>query len=274
MQQTVYIDVLVGLNLIINYFLLLAVARLLTLSFRRPRLFAGAAIGAVCSLIILAPELHPALSFLVRLALSAGIVLTAFRWSGGKQLLRETAAFYLVSFAFAGFMLVLWYLFSPQGMVLKNSVVYFDVSPLMLIFFTVLCYLVILLIGRLTGRKAPKGLYCEIRIECSGRSCGCRAKVDTGNTLREPFSGFPVAVVYGPSVASVAPPPDSLNMRLVPFSAVEGGGLLKAFRPDRMIVTCGGRAVEVRNVYVAVAQKRLGECDALLNPDLIVETTA
>ena len=274
MKQTVYIDVLVGLNLIINYFLLLAVARILSLSFRRPRLFAGAAIGAVCSLMILAPELHPALSFLIRLALSAGIVVTAFRWNGLKQFLRETAAFYLVSFAFAGFMLILWYLFSPQGMILKNSVVYFDVSPLTLIFLTVLSYLVILLISRLTGRRAPKELYCRIRIECSGRSCECGAKLDTGNSLREPFSNYPVAVAYGPSIAPVIPPSDSLNMRLIPFRAVAGGGLLKAFRPDKLTIACGGRTVEVRDVYVAVAQERLGECDALLNPDLLLDTTA
>jgi stage II sporulation protein GA (sporulation sigma-E factor processing peptidase) len=274
MKQTVYIDVLVGLNLIINYFLLLAVARILTLSFRRPRLVGGAALGAVCSLTILAPELNPALFFFVRLALSAGIVLAAFRWNGLKQFLRETAAFYLVSFAFAGFMLILWYLFSPQGMILKNSVVYFDVSPLTLIFFTVLCYLVVMLISRVTGRRAPKELYCRIRIDCSGRSCDCSAKVDTGNSLREPFSNYPVAVVYGPRVAAVAPEPDSLNMRLVPFSAVSGGGLLKAFRPDKLTVSCGGRTVEVHNVYIAVAPERLGECDALLNPDLLLKTTA
>lgn len=274
MGQTVYVDVLIGLNLIINYFLLLAVARILTLSFRRPRLLGGAAVGAACSLMILLPELNPVLSLLARLALSACIVLAAFRWGGLKQFFRETAAFYLVSFAFAGFMLILWYFFSPQGMILKNNVVYFDVSPLTLIFFTVLCYLVVMLISRVTGRRAPKELYCRIRIDCSGRSCCCSAKVDTGNSLREPFSNYPVAVVYGPRVAAVAPPSESLNMRLVPFSAVSGEGLLKAFRPDKLTVTCGGRTAEVRNVYIAVAKDRLGECDALLNPDLLQTTTA
>lgn len=274
MKQTVYIDVLIGLNLIINYFLLLAAARILSLSFRRRRLFAGAVLGAVCSLVILAPEMNPALSFLIRLALSAGIVSSAFRWNGLKQFLREAAAFYLVSFAFAGFMLVLWYFFSPQGMIMKNSVVYFDISPLVLIVFTVLCYFAVMLVSRLTGRRAPKGLYCTVRIDCAGRSCTCSAKVDTGNTLREPFSGFPVAVVYGPRAAAVVPPEGSLNLRLVPFSAVEGGGVLKAFRPDLLTVTSGKDSAQVRDVYIAVSQERLGECDALLNPDLLQTTTA
>ena len=53
----VYIDVLLGVNLFVNYFLLLAVGRFLHLAVRRLRLLAGAAVGAVFSLSILLPPL-------------------------------------------------------------------------------------------------------------------------------------------------------------------------------------------------------------------------
>ena len=68
-----YVDVLLGLNLFINYFLLLSVAKFLRISVRRLRLLAGAAIGAAYSLVILVP-MPNILALLCRLAASAGHV--------------------------------------------------------------------------------------------------------------------------------------------------------------------------------------------------------
>ena len=273
MTQVVYVDVLVGVNLVVNYFLLLATARFLALPFRRGRLAAGAALGALYSLMILLPQMNVFLSLLVKLALSATIVLAAFRRSGWKAFLRATAAFYIINFAFAGLMLALWYFLAPQGLMIRNNMVYFDISPLMLIGLTVFCYFVITLIHRITGRQMPKELFCSLVVECGGRTCRCTGKVDTGNSLREPFSGDPVAVVYEPAVAALAPPRESLNFRLIPFEAVSGSGVLEAFRPDKLTVRCGKKVIESQKVYIAMAKTKFGEFDALISPDLLQITS-
>ena len=109
MTQVVYVDVLVGVNLIVNYFLLLASAKFLTLPFHRGRLVAASALGALYSLVILLPAWNPFLSLLIKLIMAASIILAAFGWHGVKAFLRQTAAFYIVSFAFAGLMIAVWY---------------------------------------------------------------------------------------------------------------------------------------------------------------------
>lgn len=274
MKPVVYIDVLVGLNLFINYFLLLAVSKFLSLPAKRPRLLAASILGAAYSLTILLPEINTLLSFFIKFIMAATIVLTAYRFCGLKQFLRELAAFYIMSFAFAGFMLALWYFIAPQGLIIKNSIVYFNISPLILIVLTVVCYLIIRLINRLTGRQAPDDIFCKIKIDYNGESVSCFAKVDTGNSLSEPFSNYPVAVVYEENIAPMVPPETSGKIRLVPFQAVSGGGLLPAFKPDLLTVFCGKKQFEIHNVYIAVAKTKFGEFSALLNPDLLQKTSA
>ena len=273
MKQTIYIDVLVGVNLFINFLLLLCVSKFLSLEGKRKRLVGAAFLGAVYSLSILLPEVPPALSLLTKLLMSLTIVLAAFGFRGLRELIRETVAFYLTSFAFAGFMLVLWYFLAPQGLMIRNSVVYFNLSPLALIALTIVCYGGITIFHRITGREAPENLNCRITIVCGGKTSVCTARVDTGNSLREPFSGDPVVVVYEPVVAGMVPSKDGLNFRLIPFEAVSGGGLLESFRPDRMTILIGKKEITTRNVYVAVAKTRFGAFDALLNPDLLQKTS-
>ncbi|MFU0833258.1 MAG: Sporulation sigma-E factor-processing peptidase [Oscillospiraceae bacterium] len=273
MKQTIYIDILFGVNLFINYLLLCCVAKFLSLNRNRKRFVFGALLGAFFSLLILLPEVNIAVSLTIKLLMSLSIVVTAFGYRGLREFIREAVAFYLISFAFAGFMLVLWYFFAPQGLMIRNSVVYFNISPLVLIIFTVICYVGITLFHRITGRQMPPDLNCQILIECGGKKCVCSARVDTGNSLKEPFSGDPVAVVYESVLTGIVPPKDGLNFRLIPFDALSGGGLLQAFRPDRMMICCGNKKVETKKVYVAVAKTRFGEFDALLNPDLLQKTS-
>ncbi len=274
MKQTIYIDVLLGINLFINYFLLLSVSKFLSIPLQRMRLLFGSLLGAVYSLSILLPEIPVVLSLLMKLAMSATIILVSYPFHGLKEFLRELADFYIISFSFAGLMIAVWYFIAPQGMIINNSVVYFNISPLVLILLTVVCYLVIRLINRITGRQAPDSLYCRIQIEYGGNKSDCMAKVDTGNSLCEPFSNYPVVVVCDEYINGMLPPESSGKIRFVPFHAVSGEGLLPAFKPDKLIIHCAGKQYEQKNVYIAVATKKLGDTGALLNPDLLQKTSA
>ena len=269
MKQTIYVDVLMAVNFFISYFLLLACAKFLALPAKRGRLAAASGLGAVFSLTVLLPEFSPALSLAAKLAMSVAIVLCAFGFGGVKRLVRNTLAFYVVNFAFAGLMVAIWYFFAPQGLVIRNSIVYFNISPVLLILLTVVCYAVVALIGRVTGRQAPKELFCRITVSRGGVACGCSARVDTGNSLREPFSNDPVVIIERETIRRVIPPEGSLNFRLVPYDAVSGSGVLKAFRPDRLTIFYGKEVIQVSRVYIAVSETRLGGSDALLNPDLL-----
>lgn len=269
MEPTIYIDVLMAVNFFLTYFLLLACAKFLALPAARGRMAAASGVGAVFSLAVLLPELPAALSFGMKLLMAAAIVLCAFGFGGAKRLVRNTLAFALVNFAFAGLMVAVWFFFAPQGLVIRNSVVYFNISPVLLILLAIGCYLILSLAGRITGRQAPKSLFCRIAVTNGGATCFCTARVDTGNSLREPFSNDPVVVLERETARRVMPPEGSLNFRLIPYDAVSGSGVLKAFRPDQLTIYCGKKVLRVSRVYIAVSETRLGASEALLNPDLL-----
>ncbi len=56
-MTTIYIDVLVCLNFIVNYFLLLATGKFLSRPCKRWRMLLGAFLGGLYSLYILLPEI-------------------------------------------------------------------------------------------------------------------------------------------------------------------------------------------------------------------------
>ena len=288
MKQIIYVDVLVAVNLFVNYFLLLTVAGFFHISASRLRMVLGAAIGALGSLVILLPSLPPLVSFLIKLVLSVFIVVTAFGAPSLLFFLRTVGGFYMTSFGFAGAMLALWYLAAPSGMIIKNSVLYFDISPLMLLALTVVCYAGVSLLNRLTGQRQPTALFCFVTVRAQGKSVRLTTKIDTGNSLKEPFSGYPVIVAEYQCVQELVPPAVRSylfvaagekrgevqpGLRLVPFRAVGGEGILPAFRPDCIEIQTAKERITVQEVYLAVSAQKLGTTgfSALLNPELITQ---
>ena len=79
-MPVIYIDVLLALNLFIDFLLLSAVARILRLPYRRLRLVAGAAAGSAFSAVLFLPPLPAPVSILIRAACACIIIKIAFRW--------------------------------------------------------------------------------------------------------------------------------------------------------------------------------------------------
>ena len=269
MKQTVYVDVLLGTNLFINDFLLLSVSKFLLRPVKRWRCLLGAAAGALYALTILV-SIPALLSFAGKIALSVAIIRIVFPWEGSRSFLKAVLSFYLASFAFAGIMLGIWFVAAPNGLIINNSIVYFNISPLIFLVLTVLCYVVLRVVQRVTGRQMPMELQCSVTVYLQGRTFPCLARIDTGNDLVEPFSGFPVLVVDESCIMEIPLPPPE-QCRVIPFQAMSGEGLLQGFRPEKIEIMSKGKKVQRENLYIAVSKTPLshGEYQALLNPMLL-----
>mgnify|MGYP003253662977 FL=1 len=159
-----------------------------------------------------------------------------------------------------------------HGILLANGAVYFDISALLLIALTCAAYGVLYLFDRLFQKREPDVLFSTVTVSFCGKEASLSAKVDTGLTLREPFSGLPVIVAERAAVAALLPPdfgnpatapPEGL--RLVPYSSLGADGLLPAFRPERAVL--GGEPV---SCWVAVSDRPLsaGSFNALVGASL------
>lgn len=285
--RTVYIDVLLCVNLIINYFILLAVAKYTKIVPKQFRIIFGSIFGAICSLIIFLPEIHFIINLLIKILIAAIIVLITFGLHNKKSFLKNIGVFFFISFCFCGVMIALWFVFTPKGMVIHNSVVYFNISPIIMIVSSVICYFVLRLVSRLSGRETPALEICKIKIINNGTFAEFYGKVDTGNTLTEPFSHAPVIVVDRETALSVSPTqikdymmatvtknqeePDALtmkNIRFIPFNSIGGEGILPAFIPEEIYIN---NELYTNNLYVALCNDgRLnGSCKAMINPQII-----
>ena len=128
MKTVIYLDVLLLINLLVNYFLLLSVEHFTAFHVRRLRLLAGAAVGSLSSFLILLPALPDFLLFIIKLLLSGLITAVAFGIPSAKGYLKAVFAFWGFSFLFGGAMLALYFFCVPQGMVFRNGTVYFSIS--------------------------------------------------------------------------------------------------------------------------------------------------
>ena len=147
--------------------------------------------------------------------------------------------------------------------------------------FTVVCYFVIRLINRFTNKDKGSIEICKIKIINNDNYCQFYGKIDTGNTLCEPFSQYPVIVASEDAVKPVAEEafsnlltysePDRVlkhKYRLVPYTSIGGSGLLPAFLPKEVYINDNYCP---QKVYIAVCKSNVlkGEIKAMVNPEII-----
>lgn len=275
--MTVYADILVIVNLYVDYILLHCVRRFLRLQTSGIRLALGALAGAFASLAGLLPLpgwTGPLAGGICALAAAAA----AFSPVKPRLFFRCWLCMWLFSFLLAGFLLFVMQFAPPGYLALVGGSVYLNLSLPLLFAATCLAYLLFWLLSRFLPRDSAPPL-SKLRIEHQGQTAVLFAKADTGNALREPFSGLPVVVCQKKALGSLAPPPVAevlaqnpppAGLRLIPFESLGGEGLLPAFKPDRVIQAQTGRVLEC---YLAATDTPLsaGQFSALYNPELFGE---
>lgn len=148
MKQVIYLDVLICINLLINYFILLAMSKFLHLRSKRIRLIIASLLGAIYSIIILFPKMLFISSAIIKILMSISIVGAAFGFNF-KKIIRNSFIFYIINFIFGGFIFCLWYFCNATGAVMKNGMLYLNISPIFLAFSTILAYIIIRITERL-----------------------------------------------------------------------------------------------------------------------------
>ncbi|MBR5543827.1 MAG: sigma-E processing peptidase SpoIIGA [Oscillospiraceae bacterium] len=199
MVRTVYIDILFVINFIINYLILFAVSHLHTSHIKRWRLLLGGVFSALYGVFAFFPEL----SFLTGLiAKTVASFLTIFISFGKRSIFRHTLSFFAVSLAFGGFIFAVSLIFPNGTAQIANGIYYIDISLRTLIFSSLICYLLLVLIFRRTASKTVREI-CDVKIICGERSVSLSALRDTGNSLRAPKTNAPVLICDFPSVENL-----------------------------------------------------------------------
>ena len=124
MQQVIYADVLVIINIFVTYGILRLVGIVCHSEKKQLMLPVASFLSGIYSLIIL-PDIPDYLIILSRFPMGAVLVIMSFRIYNPRHFVRLYSCFFVVNFLFAGLMFALWYLFAPKGMYFNNGIVYF-----------------------------------------------------------------------------------------------------------------------------------------------------
>lgn len=248
--MTVYLDLVVLLNFLVDFLLLLGTNRLSGFPLGPGRSAAGAVLGGVYSGACLLPGFGFLGSALWRTVSLGCIGVLAFGW--GRSAWKRSGIFVLLSMAMGGIALSLGRSSFPS---------------------LVLSALSVWLLCRAAFGESVGGRE-YVPIEITGREGQIRlmALKDTGNTLRDPITGEPVLVIDGASAGVItglsekdlATPLETLaarpvpGLRLISYRAVGvSGGMLLAMRFEK--VKIGPRE---QSAVVAFAPGGLGNGNA------------
>ena len=263
-MRTVYVDVLIAVNILIDFFLLLATSRILHIRAKPIRLILGGAFGGLVSLVALLPELPPAVNFPVDVICAAAIVFICFGRASPRIYLKRVTIYFTVSFCFCGIMMFICTVFRPNGTVVLNDVVYFNISPILLIILTLISYYLLKLIRRFSSGEIGAKI-CNVELDAGNKKYFFPAKIDTSCNVKEPFSGDLVIIADDVLLENYSPPEKYL--RIIPFQSLGGNGILKGFKPDS--VKIDGTEIEA-GVYLGYGKKILdGEIKAIVPYELV-----
>ncbi len=279
MSRTVYIDVLFCLNFVVDYLILLSVQKFLRLSVRRWRIVCGATVGALSSFVIFLPPMSALLSIPLNIGTAALTVLSTFAPVRPIVFIKAAVSFFVVGFCFCGVCIALWLIFYPQNMLIRNGAVYIDVSPFILLISTAVCYGIMRLFVRLSGRDLCCVKRCSVTVDICGVKRQFDGTVDTGNTLHEPFSDEAVIVVRQSLFEDIIPlnvltsnsvSDRKYHFRFIPYQSVGGNGIIPAVKPEHIEISFNGKKTQVQAYLAFCSPSQIPESIQSLIPAEII----
>ena len=240
-MQTIYADVLIALNIYINFILILATARIT--GSKASHAIISAVYGSFYSLMILLPEINIFLNMLIKIFAGVTIVIIAFGFAGIKRMLVNTICFFTVNFIFGGVIFAVYIWLKPSFMHFNNTYFYVDFSLLTLIFVTTFLYTMLCIFRYIADRRDLFSDEYRISVKYHGKSVVLKGLADTGNSLVDFFTGKPVIICSRDEISEILSLPESpeeylkiKGIRIIPYSVISGDGIIPVFTPDEVMI--------------------------------------
>jgi stage II sporulation protein GA (sporulation sigma-E factor processing peptidase) len=267
--MTLYIDVLIFINSIIDYLLLNLASLVVCRKIKTLRLVLSSCFAALYSLIIFIPKIHTALLMIFSLIWALLTVILAYGFKNIKVLLKFYISFLTISISFNGIITVIWFFLKPQGMIFKNSILYFNISAIEMIIWTVVSYVIIKSVLFVIRRNSPLAQRCKITFINYDKVIEVIALVDTGNSLKDVYGGKQVIIVDKKTADEIFGDVSLLSPILLPYSTVNGNNVIPAYK-------CKNTKINnnfIGCTLIAVTDKNIDSSDykAIVSPEILNE---
>ena len=295
--MTIYVDVVLIENLIMNYIILFATGLVLKIKINHIRLILSSLLGAIYSIVAYTGFLKIYSSFILKIILSAIIVYIAYNPLSVKKMSKELLFFYLISFVFGGAAFALIYIVRPQDILMRNGL-FLGTYPLKTVILGAIVAFVVIITAFtiIKNKMTKKNMIYKIEVKLNGKEIITEALIDTGNMLKEPITNLPVVVIEHTLLYDCMPkeilnhlediiggdfekiPEEIKNkyvskLKLIPFSSLgKQNGMLIGIKPDYLKIIKEEQEEIKENVIIGIYDKSLtkkGEYRALMGMEFV-----
>lgn len=256
---TVYLDQVFVWNMIVDYLLLLATARLSGRCLRRLRFLGCAAVGGFYAALVFLPSFHWLAHPFCKIGVGAAMAWFGFCRERGP--FRMIALFFLLSAALGGVLLAIGIAVGLPGSFL-NQLYCARIDWKILLFSTCIFTLLLQVLFR-CGARYGGGERMDVTVSINQRTCQVCALHDTGNALRNPMNGKPAMVLEQHTVLPLLPtavvkileedsPAEEKMARLYQ----ERTALHFSLLPFRSVGVPSGLLLAVQSDYIQVGKQR------------------
>ena len=190
--------------------------------------------------------------------LNTGMIFLCFGWHGRREFLENWAATYLVIVLLGGI----------QEWIQESGLIPPDFF-LQMFFVSLTGYGILLY---LMQRKEMGNHICQVRIEKGTKALCVRAYRDSGNRLRDPYTGRGVSILSR-TKAELFFDPQKDRIRYVPYRSLgETNGLLLVADVDALVLTDGKRELRYGKTAIGIADEGLlegKEYDLILHASML-----
>ncbi|QEK11959.1 sigma-E processing peptidase SpoIIGA [Crassaminicella thermophila] len=294
----VYAEYLFIENLLMNWLILHLTGYFCKVQNSKFRIWIGATIGACYAFVFFFPSFSFMYTFLMKIIVSIFIIIITFSPYKFKEFVKLLAIFYLISFMFGGAAFALFYFTDFKGL-LSNGIFYIkNFTIKLLIYSGIIAYILIRFCWEYIQVKISREkIYIPVWIEVENNISKLNALLDTGNSLSDPLSKYPVIVVEYSAIKDLLPVDvqnifnhsQDVNLdlitkmlqsskwinrfRFIPFKSLgKENGMLMGFKPDSVKLKDTKKLKCIKNIVIGVYTKKLsedGDYTALLHPDIL-----
>ncbi len=265
LKLTVYLDVLLAVNFLINYILLKISAHCGKLPYKTVNIILSAATGSLFSIIVLT-DISPALSFAVRIISVVICAFIAFGFASVKYCIKSILFLLLSTFLFTG---IIYSFFAQSSFVyVKNCFYYININPLLLVGCITVVYIVLQLAELFFSTK-PAINTCQCDVTIGIMDFSVTAFYDSGFSVKDILGHRCVMLCSIPAVRNklnsdfIAEVEDFLKGNIessekiihVFYSDISGGGILPALRVTKIMIN----KKEIKNTILAFTDKSFSD---------------
>lgn len=281
--MTIYLDIILCENLLMNYIILFATYVIIKPKINHPqiRIILSSLMGSIYAVIVYLNILSIYSNIFAKIILSIVMVYIAFNPKNAKILLKQILIFYLVSFIFGGCTFALIYFINPENVKMKNGV-FVGMYPLKVgLIAGIIAFIITQIAFKINKSKLNnKNTFFNIQLYYKNQSITVKALLDSGNMLKDPISQNPVIIVEQEKLNKIIPAKvldyiknviggdntenkDNIQeylskIRMVPFMSLgKENGMLVGIRLDKIKIETEDIDIQKDNIIAGIYEKKL-----------------